>query len=88
MAYVPLAVAAGYLRQPEMELPLPGAGFARKIRVLLTAAANKPCAPRAVPARPGTRERQGQGSHQPVSQVLTADDSPAVSSPMGETATH
>ncbi|MFE7302951.1 hypothetical protein [Streptomyces sp. NPDC057579] len=38
MHYLPNAVAAGYLRQPEVEIPMPGSDFARRIRSLLTAA--------------------------------------------------
>ncbi|MEU9575554.1 hypothetical protein AB0D62_38155 [Streptomyces massasporeus] len=38
MAYIPTAVAAGYLREPDSELPLPGLEFARLINRLLTAA--------------------------------------------------
>ncbi|MEU5396069.1 hypothetical protein [Streptomyces tibetensis] len=38
MAYIPTAVAAGYLREPDAELPLPGHEFARRINSLLTAA--------------------------------------------------
>jgi hypothetical protein len=88
MAYVPLAVAAGYLRQPDVELPLPGAGFARKIRALLAAAANKPCPPGTVPARPDTHDRTERGFHQPLSATHTAGNSTAVPSQMGKTAPH
>ncbi|MFJ9431491.1 hypothetical protein ACIRQY_17780 [Streptomyces sp. NPDC101490] len=49
MRYMPTAVAVGYLREPESELPLPGPSFSRKIRALLEVAADKPprarCAP-------------------------------------------
>ncbi|MFJ4536613.1 hypothetical protein ACIP39_11670 [Streptomyces tibetensis] len=38
MAYIPKAVTAGYLREPDTELPLPGREFARRINSLLTAA--------------------------------------------------
>ncbi|MGK5693286.1 hypothetical protein ACSNOJ_10345 [Streptomyces sp. URMC 128] len=38
MAYIPTAVTAGYLREPDTELPLPGREFARRINSLLTAA--------------------------------------------------
>lgn len=38
MAYVPTAVTAGYLREPDMELPLPGNEFARRINNALAAA--------------------------------------------------
>ncbi|MFF8592309.1 hypothetical protein ACF061_12820 [Streptomyces sp. NPDC015220] len=57
MTYVPTAVAAGYLRQPEMELPMPGGDFAHRIRTLLTAAANRPAAPTSLPSRPDPAER-------------------------------
>ncbi|MFJ3214042.1 hypothetical protein [Streptomyces flaveolus] len=42
MAYIPDAVAAGYLREPETELPLPGAGFAQRVQALIKAAASRP----------------------------------------------
>ncbi|WP_121830355.1 hypothetical protein [Streptomyces sp. S1] len=54
MDYMPTAVAIGYLREPESELPLPGPTFARKIQDLLDAAAGKPddlVRPRTGPAR-------------------------------------
>ncbi|MFC8841095.1 hypothetical protein ACFT8Q_13430 [Streptomyces griseoincarnatus] len=35
MAYIPRVVAAGYLREPETELPLPGDGFAQHIQELI-----------------------------------------------------
>ncbi|MEU3521739.1 hypothetical protein ABZ770_42035 [Streptomyces sp. NPDC006654] len=88
MAYVPLAVAAGYLRQPDAELPLPGAGFARKIRSLLATAASKPSAPGTVPGRPHTHDRQGQDFHQTASATHTTGNSTAVSSQMGKTSPH
>lgn len=81
MAYVPLAVAVSYLRQPEVELPLPGTGFARKIRALLAAAANKPSIRDA-------RERAGHDSNQPLSRTSAVGNPEAVNSQMGETATH
>ncbi|MFE3270967.1 hypothetical protein [Streptomyces sp. NPDC059215] len=37
MAYIPTAVTAGYLREPDSELPLPGKEFARRITTLLAA---------------------------------------------------
>jgi hypothetical protein len=37
MAYIPAAVTAGYLREPDTELPLPGNEFARRINGLLAA---------------------------------------------------
>ncbi len=38
MAYMPTAVTAGYLREPDTELPLPGHEFARRIDYFLAAA--------------------------------------------------
>ncbi|WP_228978542.1 hypothetical protein [Streptomyces sp. DH12] len=55
MDYMPTAVAVGYLREPESELPLPGPHFACKIRTLLEAAADRPSASSGLPARPHTR---------------------------------
>ncbi|MFC7936110.1 hypothetical protein ACFU2J_07735 [Streptomyces sp. NPDC057387] len=55
MAYIPDAVAAGYLREPETELPLPGAGFAQRVQALITASATRP-AKGEPPTRPATRE--------------------------------
>ncbi|GGU44270.1 hypothetical protein [Streptomyces violascens] len=49
MTYVPAAVAVGYLRQPEMDLPMPGPDFARQITTLLESATH-PAANR-LPAR-------------------------------------
>ncbi len=64
MTYMPTAVAIGYLREPESELPLPGPGFARKIRALLAAAPNGPTAPATsrpapTPAPPGGKTPTG-----------------------------
>ncbi|MEU3774211.1 hypothetical protein AB0F11_13585 [Streptomyces sp. NPDC032472] len=52
MTYMPTAVAVGYLREPESELPLPGPDFAHKIRTLLAAAADQPERTSDLPARP------------------------------------
>ncbi|MEU9654361.1 hypothetical protein AB0E00_36470 [Streptomyces sp. NPDC048110] len=41
MAYIPDAVAAGYLREPETELPLPGNGFAQRVQALISAPATQ-----------------------------------------------
>ncbi|MGW3273879.1 hypothetical protein ACWDFH_20760 [Streptomyces kronopolitis] len=51
MDYMPTAVAVGYLREPDMELPMPGPNFSRRIRTLLTAAADRPDVPSRLPAR-------------------------------------
>lgn len=52
MAYIPAAVTAGYLREPDTELPLPGHEFARRINSLL-AAADHPSIWGRRPSRPG-----------------------------------
>ncbi|NEA20665.1 hypothetical protein [Streptomyces halstedii] len=54
MTYMPTATAVGYLREPDMELPLPGPDFARTIRTLLTAAP-RPADPRDTRSRPRRR---------------------------------
>lgn len=36
MDFMPTAVATGYLRDPDMDLPMPGRDFAERIRMLLT----------------------------------------------------
>ncbi|MFD9458654.1 hypothetical protein ACFWBC_36940 [Streptomyces sp. NPDC059985] len=53
MDYMPTAVATGYLREPDMDLPLPGPDFACKIRSLLpgNSADQRPLSSR-LPARP------------------------------------
>ncbi|MFF9757569.1 hypothetical protein ACF1FC_33185 [Streptomyces sp. NPDC014344] len=51
MTYMPIAVAIGYLREPDSELPLPGPGFACQIRTRLAAAAERPDRPSDLPAR-------------------------------------
>ncbi|MGW7277420.1 hypothetical protein ACWGIV_03720 [Streptomyces sp. NPDC054844] len=50
MAYLPAAVTAGYLREPDTELPLPGDEFARRINRLL-----------ATTDRPHTWQRRPRG---------------------------
>ncbi|WP_406865171.1 hypothetical protein ABZO31_33790 [Streptomyces sp. HUAS MG47] len=59
MEYMPTAVAVGYLREPESELPLPGPTFARKIRAVLDAAADRP-------DRPGDRSAQQRENGHPA----------------------
>ncbi|MGW8971274.1 hypothetical protein [Streptomyces platensis] len=63
MTHMPTAVAVGYLREPAMELPMPGPNFARRIRTLLTAAANRPDVPSRLPAR---AEPPTHATHQPA----------------------
>ncbi|MGW2707245.1 hypothetical protein [Streptomyces sp. NPDC001340] len=77
MKFVPTAVAVGYLREPDMELPMPGPDFARKIRTLLTTAASQPSKPIDRPARLETRPRK---------RCSTASAVPWVPEQVGETA--
>nr|WP_137951860.1 hypothetical protein [Streptomyces avermitilis] len=65
MAYVPTAVAVGYLRQPEMDLPTPGADFARRISTLLATAADRPDVTNTLPARPDSREHASRDAARP-----------------------
>ncbi|MET9116640.1 hypothetical protein ABZX38_20935 [Streptomyces longwoodensis] len=51
MAYIPTAVTVGYLREPDMELPLPGDDFAQRVKDLLAAAACRPDVADTLPAR-------------------------------------
>ncbi|MEU3904056.1 hypothetical protein AB0F20_09580 [Streptomyces goshikiensis] len=60
MTYMPTAVAVGYLREPESELPLPGPDFAHKIRTVLAAAADRPGSPSDVPADPRSAPPRGE----------------------------
>ncbi|MGW2602712.1 hypothetical protein, partial [Streptomyces klenkii] len=69
MDYMPTAVAVGYLREPESELPLPGPDFAHKIRALLEAAARRPDGPSDLPARPHTHPDLRRGAPRPAMQV-------------------
>ncbi|MFI9122329.1 hypothetical protein ACIGW0_23515 [Streptomyces bikiniensis] len=57
MDYMPTAIAIGYLCEPESELPLPGTSFARRIRALFDAAADRPDSPG---DRPSLRWDTGQ----------------------------
>ncbi|TGZ10255.1 hypothetical protein [Streptomyces rhizosphaericola] len=55
MTYMPIAVAEGYLREPDTELPLPGPEFARTVRTLLTTVAN--CGSQRLRDRPDVQRR-------------------------------
>ncbi|MFE4654377.1 hypothetical protein [Streptomyces sp. NPDC056707] len=57
MAYIPTAVAASYLRQSEMDLPMPGPDFAHRSSTLLGIAADRPTIPGRLPARRPLRTR-------------------------------
>ncbi|MFE6127024.1 hypothetical protein ACFQ6Q_01925 [Streptomyces sp. NPDC056437] len=80
MAYIPTAVAAGYLRQPESELPMPGPDFADRISTLLNTTTNQPRTPTRLPAR----QPQRTPTSQPTSQCDTSDPAQPVNTPVGE----
>ncbi|MFE9906523.1 hypothetical protein [Streptomyces achromogenes] len=78
MTYMPIAVAVGYLREPDSELPLPGPGFACEVRARLAAAAEQPDGPSGLPARrQGRRARRREAdpaerrSHRQVDEAAT-----------------
>ncbi|MFF9526935.1 hypothetical protein ACF1DV_33925 [Streptomyces achromogenes] len=78
MTYMPIAVAVGYLREPDSELPLPGPGFACEVRARLAAAAEQPDRPSDLPARrQGRRARRREAdpaerrSHRQVDEAAT-----------------
>ncbi|MFF2780982.1 hypothetical protein ACFVU3_39575 [Streptomyces sp. NPDC058052] len=81
MAYMPTAVAVGYLREPDSELPLPGGRFAHEIHALLTASATQPDRPSNLPARTRGRGRTRTGPRQ-----VTAGSGPRIPQPFGEAA--
>ncbi|MEU5136976.1 hypothetical protein [Streptomyces californicus] len=70
MSYMTTATAVGYLREPEMELPLPGPDFARTIRTLLDAAAPRPG------LLPGDRPRPRRRTTRTVPTAPTRDQVP------------
>ncbi|MFI1076264.1 hypothetical protein [Streptomyces puniciscabiei] len=72
MKFVPTAVAVGYLCEPDMELPLPGPDFARKIRSLLTTAASQPSTPVDRPSRLETRPRKSLPGRNPRDRLSSA----------------
>jgi hypothetical protein len=85
MTYMPTAVATGYLREPDMDLPLPGQDFADRIVAVLEAAARRPDLPDGMPARSGAgnghdRRRRGTRDGAPAT-----EDEPEFH-PWGETA--
>ncbi|MFC9268731.1 hypothetical protein ACFTXJ_13285 [Streptomyces zhihengii] len=58
MDYIPTAVASGYLRQPDWEMPLPGPDFSARVARLLDAATTQPDTRRhRLPARTPSRDR-------------------------------
>ncbi|WP_330335372.1 hypothetical protein OHS33_37430 (plasmid) [Streptomyces sp. NBC_00536] len=58
MTFMPTAVATGYLREPEMDLPMPGPDFATRIRTLLTPRPHTPTRPPVI--RPNTLHPLGE----------------------------
>ncbi|WP_326794028.1 hypothetical protein OHA79_52410 (plasmid) [Streptomyces sp. NBC_00841] len=50
--YIPTAVAIGYLREPDMDLPMPGPHFAHRISNLFDTDAEQPHVTSTLPARP------------------------------------
>ncbi|MET8965226.1 hypothetical protein ABZX69_38150 [Streptomyces sp. NPDC004074] len=82
MAYVPTAVAVGYLRHSEMDLPMPGPDFARRIRTLLSTATKRPDAAGRLPSRPDSRK---PASNEPIPDA-SPTPSEAVHPQLGETA--
>ncbi|MFD7748010.1 hypothetical protein ACFV2V_16850 [Streptomyces sp. NPDC059698] len=60
MAYMPLAVASGYLREPDSEIPLPGPNFARQVRDRLNTA-DRSLRPSGLPPRSQSRHRPRPG---------------------------
>ncbi|MGV9902404.1 hypothetical protein ACWDU8_07950 [Streptomyces sp. NPDC003388] len=57
MAYIPTAVTVGYLREPDVELPLAGNDFAQHVRDLIVAAACRPDVANTLPARTSQAEQ-------------------------------
>ncbi|MGP3978941.1 hypothetical protein ACTWQF_33995 [Streptomyces sp. 8N114] len=84
MDYIPSAVAVGYLREPEMDLPMPGPDFARRIRTLLTTAAHRPDVHSRLPARSGPHQRTQRDASRSASRSRLAE---LPHRQMGETAT-
>ncbi|WP_432181218.1 hypothetical protein [Streptomyces sp. NBC_00063] len=64
MDYIPTAVAVGYLREPDLDLPMPGPHFADDISALLDTAAKPSDAPSTLPARTDPDARAHAGSSQ------------------------
>ncbi|MFE7049855.1 hypothetical protein ACFVAM_16000 [Streptomyces californicus] len=80
MTYMPTATAVGYLREPDMELPLPGPDFARTIRTLLTAAP-RPADP--ADTRPRPRRRTPRPSAPDREPAHAEDREPALDKTSG-----
>ncbi|MFK0181648.1 hypothetical protein ACIQVR_37455 [Streptomyces xanthochromogenes] len=83
MTYVPNAVAVGYLRQPDMDLPMPGPDFARQITTRLEATTTRPTIDSRLPARTH-KPPQRQG---PEASLASTKTSETPRPQVGETAT-
>jgi len=66
------AVAVGYLREPEMDLPTPGPDFARRISTLFATAANRPDVTTRLPARPDPHRRASRDAAHPFDRPSSA----------------
>jgi hypothetical protein len=86
MAYVPTAVAIGYLREPEMDLPTPGPDFARRISILLATAANRPDVTNTLPARTDSRTRTARDAAPLLPRASSTETSKTAHQHVGETA--
>ncbi|MFD7232148.1 hypothetical protein [Streptomyces sp. NPDC059881] len=86
MDYIPTAVAAGYLRQPEMDLPVPGPDFAHRVSALLEASVDRPDPSGRLPARRPLRTRTARTAAQPSPREDAAKPAQPMSSTIGETA--
>ncbi|MEU3822406.1 hypothetical protein AB0E74_22700 [Streptomyces sp. NPDC030392] len=77
MGYMPTAVAIGYLREPESELPVPGPDFASTIRSLLAAAVDRRDRPSGLPARPHTHSNRRRDTTRAALRTHRPADEPA-----------
>ncbi|MFJ8932069.1 hypothetical protein ACIRLA_36420 [Streptomyces sp. NPDC102364] len=86
MSYVPTAVATGYLREPDMDLPMPGPGFASHVHTLLASTTTR----RTNPANPLPARAEPSASvprtRQEAHRSKSVDAAQSVQSQMGETA--
>ncbi|MFF3263875.1 hypothetical protein ACFYWO_32470 [Streptomyces sp. NPDC002932] len=86
MEYMPTAVSIGYLREPDVDLPLPGNDFAARIVAVLDSADQRPNLPDGMPARNATGEDRRHRNNAPASECRPAAEEEEFH-PWGETAT-
>lgn len=86
MTYMPTAVATGYLREPDMELPLPGADFARTVRALLADAVHRTAGPESSQARSRPWPRRRTETAAVRTEAAHAGETEHSLQPKGETA--